>query len=209
MTVPLAVLAALSLWFWFSLSPIGEGWFHRLVQRPAGLAPAYDTPGQAPAHADAAHRAHYPAMALSILIVGAGIFLAYRRYYNRRAEMISREAATIQRSALFCALHNKWYFDELYDATVLRALLIVRTALAWFDTWIIDGLVNASAYIVRGISVLDRLFDDWVVDGLVNGVAGAIIRAGAGLRRIQTGRLQTYLVLVMAGILVIMVLRII
>jgi len=69
--------------------------------------------------------------------------------------------------------------------------------------------VNFAATFTRGISYVEGLFDTYVVDGLVNGVASVIVRSGASLRRIQTGRLQTYIVLVMAGILVLMLIRMI
>ena len=121
MTVPLIVLATLSLWFWYSPNPIGEGWFHTLIQEPQSIAMMgeSDSVGQiqtvagtshGEAHTDSAHRAHYPAMALSILIAGGGIYLAYRRYYGRQAEMMAWEEAEIGRNRLFRALHNKWYF---------------------------------------------------------------------------------------------------
>jgi len=73
----------------------------------------------------------------------------------------------------------------------------------------VDGIVNFAATFTRGISYVEGLFDTYVVDGLVNGVASVIVRSGASLRRIQTGRLQTYIVLVMAGILVLMLIRMI
>ncbi len=217
MTVPLVILAALSVWFWYSLNPFGEGWFHDLVVKPESAAvqthaDAPLIPAGAAVHAAAgahADLAHYPAMILSILIVGAGIFLAYRRYYNRRAEMIAHETTQVEQDRLFRTLNNKWYFDEFYDATVIRATLAVRMMLNWFDMWIVDGLVNALAAITRGISWLEGLFDTWVVDGAVNGLADTIIWAGARLRRIQTGQLQTYVVFVLAGILVLMILRMI
>ena len=100
-------------------------------------------------------------------------------------------------------------FDEIYDGTVIRATLALRMALDWFDTWVVDGLVNGVAYITRAVSFLEGLFDSLVVDGAVNLVGDIITWAGARLRRIQTGRLQTYVLLVLAGILVIMAIRII
>lgn len=106
-------------------------------------------------------------------------------------------------------LKNKWYFDEFYDATVIRATLAVSSALNWFDMWVVDGLVNALAAITRGISFLEGLFDNWVVDGAINGVAWVITWTGAKLRRVQTGRLQSYVIFVLAGILVLMILRMI
>jgi len=218
MTVPLIVLAVLSIWIFYAWNPLGgEGWFQHLVERPeAGLlagsgAPLPIEPGTtvyaAGSDGDAAHAAHYPAMILSLLVAGAGIYTAYRKYYNRREEMIALEATLLQSGGFFRTLNRKWYFDELYEATFVRAVMVGRTVLNWFDAHIVDGLVNLSATLTRGISSIDRLFDEWVVDGCVNAVAGVIRWAGSGLRRVQTGRLQTYVVLVMGGILVLMVIR--
>lgn len=216
MTVPLIVLASLSVWFFYSPNPFGEGWFHQLVQKPeqvalasghAALPVAGTEEVRAAAGHDAAHRAHYPAMAMSILIAAGGIYLGYKRYYNRRQEMIDSEAALLERSLLFRQLHNKWYFDEIYQATFVRGLLAVRMAFNRFDARVVDGLVNLSASATTVLARLDGHFDNWVVDGLVNGVAGVVTRAGAALRRVQTGRLQTYVVLVLFGILVLMAIR--
>lgn len=218
MTVPLIVLAVLSAWIFYAWNPLGgEGWFQHLVKRPdAGLLagggePLPIEPGAevyaAGSASDAAHAAHYPAMVLSLLVAGAGIYTAYRKYYNRREEMIARETTMLQSGGIFRVLNRKWYFDELYEASFVRAVMVGRTVLNWFDAHIVDRLVNLSATLTRGISFIDRLFDEWVVDGLVNAVAGVIRWAGSGLRRIQTGRLQTYVVLVMGGIMVLMVIR--
>ena len=218
MTIPLIVLAVLSFWIFYAWNPLGgEGWFQHLVKRPeAGLLAGRGValpvgPGAevyaAGSDSDAAHAAHYPAMVLSLLVAGAGIYTAYRKYYNRREEMIALEANLLQSGGIFRILNRKWYFDELYEASFVRAVMVGRTVLNWFDAHIVDGLVNLSATLTRGISFVDRLFDEWVVDGLVNAVAGIIRWAGSGLRRIQTGRLQTYVVLVMGGILALMVIR--
>ena len=86
-------------------------------------------------------------------------------------------------------------------------MLTVRLALDWFDKWVVDGLVNASAAITRGISRFEGAFDSWIVDGAVDGVASVVTRAGSSLRQIQTGRIQSYVVMALVGILVIMVIR--
>jgi hypothetical protein len=54
----------------------------------------------------------------------------------------------------------------------------------------------------RGVGWIDR----YVVDGLVNAASAATLRAGADLRRIQTGRAQDYLYGVTAGLLLVLVL---
>ncbi len=221
MTIPLVVLSTLSLWFFYSLNPIGEGWFHALVHEPTQVAQMdghhASSPDEVPrtdgvamaagSHDDPAHRAHYPAMALSIVLASSGIFLAYRRYYGNQKAMMEHEAKLIETSWLFRALHNKWYFDEMYGASFIRGTLVIRSVLSWFDTWIIDGLVNMTAYFTRAIAWLKGLIDEKVVDGLVNLLADTIIEAGGQLRRVQTGRIQTYVILLLAGIIVLMVAR--
>ena len=112
MTVPLIVLAALSFWIFYAWNPLGgEGWFHHLVRAPeAGLQAAGGATLPVGAGAevyaagsgnDAAHAAHYPAMVLSLLVAGAGIYTAYRKYYNRREEMIALEASSLQSGGFF------------------------------------------------------------------------------------------------------------
>ena len=46
------------------------------------------------------------------------------------------------------------------------------------------------------------MIDNYIVDGAVNGVAAVLQGAGEGFRRIQTGRVQTYLVYASASLLV-------
>ena len=45
-------------------------------------------------------------------------------------------------------------------------------------------------------------FDHYVVDGLVNGVAGLSGFFGILLRKVQTGKVQTYIVFVLVGVMV-------
>jgi NADH-quinone oxidoreductase subunit L len=223
MTIPLIVLSSLSLWFFYSPSPIGEGWFYDLVQKPAQVAvhshhaadvPVLGSEGVALAaagdgHHDPAHQAHYPAMALSILLACSGSFFAYKKYFGKREEMMTYEAGLMERAWLFRALHNKWYFDEMYAASFLKITMKLSSILAWFDTWIVDGIVNLSAHFTRALAWINNLFDSKIVDGLVNLVADTIIEAGGQLRRAQTGRLQTYVLLLFAGIVVLIVARMI
>ena len=65
-------------------------------------------------------------------------------------------------------LANKYYVDELYDATIVRPLVGISRKGLWrgIDAGIIDGLfVNGSAYFARGIG--------WIGSQLQSGQAGA------------------------------------
>ncbi|HEV2357113.1 MAG TPA: NADH-quinone oxidoreductase subunit L [bacterium] len=91
----------------------------------------------------------------------------------------------------------------------------IRRALPWLYTllvrrYFVDDLygwvfLGAGGVVVR----LAGLFDRYVVDGLVN-LAGWLARqVGLGLRYVQTGREETYLLLVFLGVVVIVVVRLV
>jgi NADH-quinone oxidoreductase subunit L len=66
----------------------------------------------------------------------------------------------------------------------------------------VDGLVNASGWITRGVSFISGKFDSIVIDGLVNLTAYLSGFGGLVLRKFQTGRIQTYLIFVVMSVMV-------
>ncbi len=66
----------------------------------------------------------------------------------------------------------------------------------------IDGIVNGTATITRHTSTASGLFDNKVVDGLVNLTAYITGFFGMIFRKFQTGKVQTYLVMVLTGIII-------
>jgi NADH-quinone oxidoreductase subunit L len=104
-------------------------------------------------------------------------------------------------------VYNKYYVDEIYEATVVRGSLVFARILSWIDSRLVDGVVNLAGEITRLFANLDGAIDKYVVDGAVNLVANCTIGAGRGLRRVQTGRIQTYLYGALAGALVIVLLN--
>lgn len=194
MTLPLGILAALSLFFFYSFNPIGAsgGWFFNAIVRPESVVPAVLAPAAWPVFYEAIHRVHTLVMVLSVLIAGAGIFLALAVYRWKRidADMLARRAGILHRGA-----SAKWYFDELYDALFVRGTHALMRLLNWFDETIIDGIVNAFATVTRFLARISSWTDDHVVDGLVRGAATTTDRAGGLMSKLQTGKVQTYLVL--------------
>ena len=232
MTGPLLVLSTLSLFFFYSPNPTdaGKGWFFRLIPQPAqpiqhvGM-PAASHAGdfslvppalaeEAPAAGHQAttaddehlehirHTAHLRAMLISVLIVTLSILAAWLTYMKQviRADSI---AAALPRVHRF--LMGKWFFDELYHATAVRFTLWLSRVCAWFDRWIIDGLVDGAAKIIRLKSFIIGLVDKWIVDGAVNGVGLLTRAAGAGMRSMQGGDIQGYLVGGLVGVVVILI----
>jgi NADH-quinone oxidoreductase subunit L len=60
--------------------------------------------------------------------------------------------------------------------------------------------------VVYGFSLAIDWLDRKVIDGIVNGTSLVLVRAGSYIRRIQTGHVQSYATVIIAGISIILVL---
>ncbi len=116
-------------------------------------------------------------MALSSGIAVAGIGIAaYFFLRNRRAA----DAMAERFRPIHTLLLNKYYVDEIYDATIVQPIKQISTLALWkgVDATLIDGAVNGMGELVRATSTV--------------------------LRRLQTGRLRTYAASLLLGVVVIL-----
>ncbi|TVR16843.1 MAG: NADH-quinone oxidoreductase subunit L [Balneolaceae bacterium] len=205
MTIPLMVLAALSLFFFYSFNPFGasSGWFYSAVVRPVSIVPELLQPAAYPVFYEAVSSVHTIAMVLSIIIAVAGVFLAFLVYEKKKisAEKLAQHAGFLYKGAT-----NKWYFDEIYNRVFVNGSHVIMKALRWFDETIIDGIVNGAATVTQLFASISGWIDTNIVDGLVNGTASTANRAGRLLSYIQTGKVQTYLLFVLFSLLVLFIL---
>ena len=151
MTVPLMILAALSVVGGFIGFPIVEGW----NQFGEFLAPVFAKgPPAEPAH----HAISFEVamMLVSMAIAGLGIFLAYKMYIKDPRlpdQMAERYPAP------YSLIANKYWVDEIYDY-VLVGPLVRFSVFLWriIDDIFVDGAVNGVAAVARGGSeILKRL----------------------------------------------------
>jgi len=148
--------------------------------------------------------AHSYAMYSSVAVGTLGIFLGFVVYLFGWINP-ARVANSVK--PLYNFLLNKWYFDELYDKTVIGGSIALAKFLAWFDLHVVDGLVNLAAQLGVFASFLVGKFDNYVVDGAVNGLASATTGSGSILRRLQTGKLYHYVFVLAGGALVIFLIK--
>jgi NADH-quinone oxidoreductase subunit L len=95
---------------------------------------------------------------------------------------------------VYTLLENKYYFDELYQAIIIRPAIWLAQQCATFDRIVVDAIVNAAGAFGRWLSDwLRRAIDNPIVDGAVNGVGKVVSAAGEFMRATQTGRVQNYL----------------
>ncbi|MEK6577547.1 MAG: NADH-quinone oxidoreductase subunit L [Nitrospirota bacterium] len=200
MTVPLMILAGFSLLIGMVVGfPPESGWIHRFLSPVVGSAGGE-------VHAGAGHHLslglELGLMALSIGVALSGLALAYS-FYIKNPEFPKRLAARVQ--GLHQALYNKYWVDEIYSAVIVQPILLISQFLWTFDQWVVDGLVNASGWITMLESRISEMFDIYVVDGTVNGVSTTLDYSAQGLRRLQTGAIQNYMLAMGLGIAILTV----
>jgi NADH-quinone oxidoreductase subunit L len=222
MIAPLVILATLSIFVWYTPNPVSpsEGWFMKnWVKTPAQVTPhetrfEFMKPSSEEAikevhgeithsveYTETMHWAHYPALFISIAMAGFGILLAFIFYQWKK---VNTDKLAEKLKGLYKFSLNKWYLDEAYDKTAVAGTLGLSGILAWFDYNVVDGIVNGSAWVTRFISKLSGLFDTYVVDGLVNFSAFFSGFLGLLFRRVQTGKVQTYIVLVVFAVIILL-----
>jgi len=144
-------------------------------------------------------------MLASVGVALTGILIARAMYLTKSLSPDS--VAKLFGGKLYDLVYNKYWIDEIYGVVFVNGLLLVTRVSAAFDTYIIDGIVNGAAAVVRGVSWFNGLLDKYVVDGAVNAVAFVTMGIGGRFRRLQTGSINGYLYAVVAGVLVVMVVR--
>lgn len=145
------------------------------------------------------HTAHVRAMIMSIIMVVLGIGGSWWVYHQHKIDPARIQA---RMTGAYQLLQGQYYFDELYAATIYRGTLWWSDVCAGFDRIVVDGIVNGAGYLTRMVSTTSGAIDKYFVDGAVNGIASVVHGFGEVFRRVQTGRVQTYLVYVGASILV-------
>src|SRR6185295_17666447 len=97
-------------------------------------------------------------------------------------------------------LSNKYYVDELYNATVISGTFGAGDGLWAVDRTVVDGAVNGAGKLTVVGSWFSGLTDRKVVDGLVNLVGWIVQESSLAFRRFQTGLVQNYALLMLFGI---------
>jgi NADH-quinone oxidoreductase subunit L len=145
-------------------------------------------------------------MGASVGLALISIFIAYKLYYGRTNPLPGKLLERFK--GVHKVVYNKYYVDEMYHKTAVRGFMGFSRISAWIDTHIVDGIVNGVGAVTRGFAYLDGAIDAYIVDGMVNLVGGIVRKAGAQVRRLQTGRLPSYLAgLVIGAILLVLLTR--
>jgi NADH-quinone oxidoreductase subunit L len=111
-----------------------------------------------------------PAMFCGLGAVVIGFLLAKSLYGDAATDPLPAKLG-----GLATAMKNKFYFDELYEATFIRAHDFLAAVANWIDRWILEGAI-------------------------IGAIRGGTDLSGRALRLAQTGNLQTYAFLFVLGV---------
>jgi len=206
MTVPLVALAIGAVVAGFAGVPAalgGANWFEHFLEPSLATYPhpisTTVSLTHLPAAAASSHATEWALMLLSVGVAVAGILVA-RYFYLANPQIPARLARTWPRAHRL--LMNKYYVDEVYDATIVRGTMGSSRGLWAFDRTVVDGVVNGSGWLTRIAAWCSHMFDKYVVDGLVNLLAWIASEGSLLLRRLQTGLVQNYALMMLAGVFV-------
>ncbi|MGB9797938.1 MAG: hypothetical protein ACPLSK_04880, partial [bacterium] len=97
---------------------------------------------------------------------------------------------------------RRLYIDDFYIAVFVKPLLSLSRLMANFDLKGVDGLVNTIGRATVIASYLQGWFDKYIVDGFVNATAWITGAFSFILRYIQSGYVQFYLLIALIGLII-------
>lgn len=221
MWVPLVTLAALSIAVLFTGSLTGgllghadqifggaNDWFKTLVVAPKlAMAGAHEAAAHGEGHEGLAHfehMAHIPAMVLSLVVAGLGIFFSYLVFGAKKIP--AEKLARLWPNFVHKIVDNLYFFDFLYIKVLIQKIFLpISNIFAKFDDKVVDRIgIDGWKDVTMVTQKAAGTFDDVVVDGiLVDGMGGGIpTMFGQSLRVLQNGRVQRYLAVVVAALVV-------
>ena len=172
---PVVVLAALSVWVWFSVNPLSahSSWFFRLLPTVEAKTFVWLAP-------------------VSIGLVLLGGWAGFRMREPRATHSYVRLSL------------NYGFLDLFYQHLIINPTLRMATLLNRTDQRVIDRAVNGAGVITVVLAHLTHGLDRLGIDGLVNGAAGLAGRLGQITRSVQNGRVQSYITAAVVGLLLVL-----
>jgi NADH-quinone oxidoreductase subunit L len=202
MTGPLAVLAGGSILAgWLGVPKLWTVFGESFRTLETWLMPVF-TNGVVEAVKEGEHSESYEwtLMLISIAVAVGGILVA-RYFYITRPDIPESIAAAVP--GLYRTLLKKWYLDEIYEYVFVDGLCKRGgTLLGAFDRNVVDGGVNGAGWLTRLAATLSAWWDTWVIDGTVRLTSFLVKMASYPVCIIQTGRVQAYAFFVVIGVLV-------
>lgn len=138
---------------------------------------------------------------IAVVLAGLGVWAGWS-YDRAFATAQDRDPLEARLPMLFRLLNRAFAIDYLYAQTIGR--LTNALAVAWnvLDRYVIDRLVNGTGLFTLFLSRINFIIDDTLLNDGPDAIATGTNVAGDQARRTQTGKVEDYIGLVFAGVVV-------
>jgi NADH-quinone oxidoreductase subunit L len=191
MTRPLAILAVFAILLGFIGTPAWP-WFHAFLENRAV---AFDL-----------HAFSEPGLGLlmltSSLVVFLGLGLGWRLYGNKSPKPEAPDVLEKSAPWFWKPLRDRLYVDEFYGVTVVAFYKWWVRVADWLDRRVWGGIVALVAWLFGLWARLNRFLDVHWVDGSFDKSCEELSSGGGLLSRVEGGRVQNYLRILAAAIVV-------
>jgi NADH-quinone oxidoreductase subunit L len=196
MTLPLVILAIFGVVIGWIGIPEGfpliggiiPNWFHEFVG------------GTLIEHPEAVTFSYVP-LITSVLVSLGGLYLGWVVYHRVKAG--AKDPLQAPLGPVYPLLKNKYYFDELYDKIFVKPAYWLSETFAYqiIDRKIIDGFLHWVAYVSSIIGTFLRNYiDKPIINGSGDFVGEGTKRLGRGMRFIQSGKVQQYMIVALVSL---------
>jgi NADH-quinone oxidoreductase subunit L len=206
MTIPLEILAVGSVVAgWVGIPKIWTIFPESVRYFESWLFPVFSSAAVHEAAEEAAHAPHdvgleWLLMLVSVAIAVTGIVVA-RVFYKIKPEI--PESLGAKFPGVHKILLNKWYLDEIYDFLFVNGLAKGGgKLLGGFDRNVVDGAVNGVGWTTRLSARISMWWDTWIIDGAVRLSSFLVKVASYPVRILQTGQVQSYALFIVVGAIV-------
>ncbi len=151
---------------------------------------------------------------LALLGIGLGVYIYHSVFAKQQALPAQRrpdDPLRVILGPIFKGMNNKWWVDEFYNAIIVRPYLSLSRVLSFGEGEVMDpNLVRDwihSILIGEGFQGFSKFvamtIDLGFVDAMINLIGSGVRTGGARLRRLQTGYVSNYALVVFLGVVVI------
>ncbi len=143
----------------------------------------------------------------SFAVALGGLGVGYMMYWRKPLVAGEPDPLVAMLGGLYPVLKNKYYVDELYVRVFVKpSQWFSRVVVSEFmDKGVIDGILHTIAKVFIWVGDFIKLLNIWLIDGVGDGIPELIGMFGARFRRIQTGRIQQYMLYVAIALILIVV----
>ncbi|NMM48976.1 NADH-quinone oxidoreductase subunit 5 family protein [Marinigracilibium pacificum] len=189
LVIPIAILAIFSLWLPFSINPLH-----------ADELKLFSTFSSFPQNIEHSAPIWLPVAAISLTVIG----IAGAIFGLRRRKITYASPTFTSKTPLLKLSREQFYFNDLYNLTIVPATIKIGKGLEFVDTKILDGVLHSITFGTVILAQITKVIEKYIVDGFIRFLAYTGGLLGKITRQMQGGRIQLYILYAVISIVFLM-----